>query len=124
MLYSPPPDGKKKKKKKGIVFPKNFILYFLPMEQAAQRGCGCPIPGGAQGQVGWGSGSLSCWLEPCLWQRVGTGWSLRALPTQGILQLHNDLCRMCDGGQQTWGILDSIRKITSFSVILFSLYVQ
>jgi len=22
--------------------------------QAAQRGCGCPIPGGVQGQVGWG----------------------------------------------------------------------
>ena len=26
------------------------------LEQAAQRGCGCPVPGGAQGQVGWGSG--------------------------------------------------------------------
>ena len=24
------------------------------LEQAAQRGCGCPIPEGAQGQVGWG----------------------------------------------------------------------
>ena len=23
---------------------------------AAQRGCGCPIPGGVQGQAGWGSG--------------------------------------------------------------------
>jgi len=26
------------------------------LEQAAQRGCGCPIPGGVQGQVGWGPG--------------------------------------------------------------------
>jgi len=26
------------------------------LEQAAQRGCGCPIPGGIQGQVGWGPG--------------------------------------------------------------------
>ena len=26
------------------------------LEQAAQRGCGCPIPGGVQGQVGWCSG--------------------------------------------------------------------
>ena len=26
------------------------------LEQAAQRGCGCPIPGGLQGQVGWGPG--------------------------------------------------------------------
>jgi len=25
------------------------------LEQVAQRGCGCPIPGGVQGQVGWGS---------------------------------------------------------------------
>ena len=24
------------------------------LEQAAQRGCGCSIPGGVQGQVGWG----------------------------------------------------------------------
>jgi len=30
------------------------------MEQAAQRGCGCPIPGGFQGQDGWGP-----W-QPCL----------------------------------------------------------
>jgi len=26
------------------------------MEQAAQRGCGCSVPGGVQGQVGWGPG--------------------------------------------------------------------
>jgi len=26
------------------------------MAQAAQRSCGCPIPGGAQGQLGWGPG--------------------------------------------------------------------
>ena len=25
------------------------------LEQAAQRSCGCPIPGGVQGQVGWGT---------------------------------------------------------------------
>ena len=24
------------------------------LAQAAQRGCGCPVPGGVQGQVGWG----------------------------------------------------------------------
>ena len=24
------------------------------LEQTAQRGCGCPVPGGVQGQVGWG----------------------------------------------------------------------
>ena len=26
------------------------------LERAAQRGCGCPIPGGVQGQTGWGPG--------------------------------------------------------------------
>ena len=24
------------------------------LEQAAQRGCGCPLPGSLQGQAGWG----------------------------------------------------------------------
>ena len=23
------------------------------LEQVAQRGCGCPLPGGVQGQAGW-----------------------------------------------------------------------
>jgi len=33
------------------------------LEQVAQGGCGCPIPGGIQGQAGCGSlGSLVCWL--------------------------------------------------------------
>ena len=26
------------------------------LEQAAQRGCGCPVLGGVQGQIGWGPG--------------------------------------------------------------------
>ena len=26
------------------------------LEQAAQRGCGCPVSGGVQGRIGWGSG--------------------------------------------------------------------
>ena len=35
------------------------VLYYESgevLEQAAQRGCGCPVPGGVQGQVGWGPG--------------------------------------------------------------------
>lgn len=35
------------------------VLFYESGEvlaQAAQRGCGCPIPGGVQGQVGWGPG--------------------------------------------------------------------
>ena len=41
-----------------------FFLYWEGGEavaQAAQRSCECPIPGGAQGQVGWTLGSMSWW---------------------------------------------------------------
>jgi len=31
-------------------------VYGEVLERAAHRGCGCPIPGGVQGQVGWGRG--------------------------------------------------------------------
>ena len=33
------------------------------LEQAAQRGCGCPIPGGVQGWVGWGPGQPGLVLD-------------------------------------------------------------
>ena len=33
------------------------------LEQAAQRGCGCPAPGGVQGQVGWGPGQRGLVLD-------------------------------------------------------------
>ena len=32
------------------------------LEQVAQGGCGCPIPGGIQGQAGCALGSLVQWL--------------------------------------------------------------
>ena len=35
------------------------VLYYESgevLEQSAQRGCGCPVPGGIQGQLGWGPG--------------------------------------------------------------------
>ena len=35
-----------------------FIFYHEGgevLKQAAQRRCGCPLPGSVQGQVGWGS---------------------------------------------------------------------
>jgi len=28
------------------------------LEQVTQKGCGCPVPGSVQGQVGWGLVSL------------------------------------------------------------------
>ena len=34
------------------------------LEQAAQRGCGCPTPGGVQGVVGWGTEQSDLVLDP------------------------------------------------------------
>lgn len=36
-----------------------------PLELAAQRYCGCPIPGSAQGQVGWGFDQRDLMKEGC-----------------------------------------------------------
>ena len=33
---------------------KFFTRSVEVLERAAQRGCGCPVPGGVQGQLGWG----------------------------------------------------------------------
>ena len=56
------------------------------LAQAAQRSCGCPIPGGAQGQAGWGFGQPGpVGGVPAHGRGVGTGWSVRFLPTQAIL---------------------------------------
>jgi len=33
------------------------------LEQAAERGCGCPFPGGVEGQVGWGPGQPDLVLD-------------------------------------------------------------
>jgi len=57
---------------------------------AAQRGCGCPVPGGVQGQVGWGPGQPGLVLNgevggSARGRGVGDSWSLRSLPTQAIL---------------------------------------
>ena len=37
-----------------ITFWYNTVESGEVLERTAQRGCGCPIPGGVQGQVGWG----------------------------------------------------------------------
>jgi len=37
------------------------------LKQASQRGCGCPVSGGVQGQVGWGP------EQPCLVLNVEVG---------------------------------------------------
>jgi len=62
--------------------------FYLP------RGCGCPIPGGVQGQVGWGPGQPDLVSDvevggPACSRRVGAWWSLRSFPTQAILWYYN-----------------------------------
>ena len=49
------------------------------LEQAAQRGCGCPIPGGVQDQVGWGPG------QPGVVNGVADSRSSRSLPARAVL---------------------------------------
>ena len=49
------------------------------LERAAQRGCGCPIPGGVQGQVGWGPwkpGLVNGAVDGPAWQ---VGWRFMIL---------------------------------------------
>lgn len=60
------------------------------MEQAAQRGWGYPMPGGAQCQVGWGFrqpnlvGGIPDYVRA-----VAVRWYLRSLPTQEMPQLYD-----------------------------------
>ncbi len=45
--------------------------------QVAQRSCGCPIPGGVQGQVGSDLGQPNLVAgNPAHSTKVGSGWSL------------------------------------------------
>ena len=47
------------------------------LEQVAQGGCGCPIPGGIQGQAGCGSGQPGLVVgDPAHSRGAGTRWSL------------------------------------------------
>ena len=62
------------------------------LEQVSHRGCGCPVPVGVQGQLGWGprQPDLVCDLlagNPAHGREVGTEWSLKSLTTQAILWL-------------------------------------
>lgn len=43
--------------------------------------CGCSIPGGAQGHVGWCSGQPDLVGGSQTQEGVGTRWSLSSLPT-------------------------------------------
>ena len=56
------------------------------LEQVAQGGCGCPIPGGIQGQAGCGSGQPDLVVgDPAHGRGVETRWSLWSFSIQAIL---------------------------------------
>lgn len=48
----------------------NGNAQVFALAQAAQRHCGCLIPGGAQGQVGWGPAQTELWQGKD-WNRMG-----------------------------------------------------
>ena len=65
----------------------SFIFFSFVV---AQRSCGCPLPGIAQGQVGWSSEQPGLVEDvPAHGRGIGTRWSLRSRPTQTILWFYN-----------------------------------
>jgi len=76
----------------------HFTPLFQVLVQAAQRGCGCSVPGVVQDQVGCGPGQPA--LLPDLevggsacGSGVGIWWSLGSLPTQAILWFYDSTLR-------------------------------
>ena len=67
------------------------------LAEVAQRSCGCPLPGHVQTQVGRGLEQPGCGGG------VGTGWSIRSLPTQ------------------TWTCDDSVMMVAFTSSVLICL---
>jgi len=60
-------------------------------EQVAQGGCGCPIPGGIQGQAGCGSGQPGLLVgDPAHSRGVETWLSLWSFSTQAILWFYDN----------------------------------
>jgi len=74
------------------------------LEQVAQGGCGCPIPGGIQGQAGCGSGQPGLVVGNLAHSRgVETTWSLRSFSTQAILWVYDSLERLVGACWEHWG---------------------
>ena len=71
-----------------------IVIYPWSLEQVAQGGCRCPIPGGIQGQAGCGSGQPGLVVgNPALDRVVEIRWSLRCFLTQDILRFYDSMIR-------------------------------
>ena len=71
------------------------------LAQVAQRSCGCPIPGGVQGQAGW-DGALGnlAWWEVSL--PMAGGWNQMVLK---VLSNPNHSVILCSGEADAYKIL-------------------
>ena len=56
------------------------------LEQVAQGGCGCPLPGSIQGRAGWSCEQPGVVVGvPAYDGGAGTRWCERSLPAQSML---------------------------------------
>ena len=85
-------------------------------------GCGCPIPGVVQGQVGWGPGQPGLVLDtevggPACSRGVGAWWSLRLLPTQAILWLYDAVIPLWSTALliKIWSLLHELEMNTKWA---------
>lgn len=62
---------------------------FEALEQAALRGCGCPVPQVLGARLDGALGKSIWWGATNPWQRVGTQWASRFFQTQAILWLYD-----------------------------------
>lgn len=82
---------------------KKEILYFeggKTVEQVAQRGCGCPLPGSIQSQIGWGFEQLGLMEGSCSGRFLPMAGvlerdeSLRSLPIQTVLWFYDSFSKI------------------------------
>ena len=83
----------------------------------SSRSCGCPIPGGAWGQVGWGPEQPGLVLDmevggSACSRGVGSWWSLRFLPTQAILWFYDSVILCWRALVPRWTSGDTTHKLT------------
>jgi len=75
-----------------------FTQRLVTLEQVAQGGCGCHIPGGIQGQAGCGSKQPGLVVgDPAHSRGVETRWSLWSFSTQAILWLYDSISELLTG---------------------------
>jgi len=84
-------------------------------EQVAQGGCGCPIPGGIEGQAGCGSEQPGLVAgDPAHSRGVETRWTLWSFSTQAILWFYEIQC------YEFWLVTVNINRTKQRAALLIS----